>query len=404
MANNGPKLTFVGWLVILLFIAGCGYGAYVLLKAKPILPSGRPASPQASSTPNAPNVQPTGAAVEFGIAYGTEKKKWLQWAVEEYAKTPEGAKTKINLIPMGSVEGAMAILSDDTRIHVWSPASAAYKDVFVQEWQFKHGKTPIVREEPLALTPMVFVMWQERYDAFIAKYQKLDFQTLSQALKEPGGWDAIAGKPEWGVLKFSHTNPNQSNSGIVTLVLLAYDYAKKNAGLTLKDVLQPGFQTWMNGIENSVSGMSNSTGNLMRDMVLRGPSTYDVVFVYENVVIDYLKNAEGRWGSLRVAYPKANMWNENPYYVLDAPWISKEQRKAADQFADFLISEPIQREALKHGFRPGNPNVPIRFPESPFTVYADTGIQIDIGTVCEPPRAEVINNLLEIWQRGRSAR
>jgi len=54
---------------------------------------------------------------------------------------------------------------------------------------------------------------------------------------------------------------------------------------------------------------------------------------------------------------------------------------------------------LTHGFRPGNPAVPVRVPDSPFTQYQRFGLKIDLGTVCEPPRAEVINNLLAGWER-----
>ena len=43
------------------------------------------------------------------------------------------------------------------------------------------------------------------------------------------------------------------------------------------------------------------------------------VWLGKSTVKDYLKNAEGRWGSLRVVYPAENMWNDNPYYILDVP-------------------------------------------------------------------------------------
>jgi hypothetical protein len=55
------------------------------------------------------------------------------------------------------------------------------------------------------------------------------------------------------------------------------------------------------------------------------------------------------------------MWNDIPYYVLDAPWITAEQQAAADRFLDFLLYEPIQQTVLQHGFRPGNPAVPVKF-------------------------------------------
>jgi len=122
------------------------------------------------------------------------------------------------------------------------------------------------------------------------------------------------------------------------------------------------------------------------------------------VAIDYLGNAEGRWGKLRVIYPEYNAWNENPYYIIDAPWSSPDQRKAADKFLEFLLSEPIQKQALVHGFRPANTNVSIKFPESPFVKFASYGVQVDLQKICDPPSAEVVNNLLASWQRTQGNR
>src|SRR5258705_2193711 len=103
---------------------------------------------------------------EIGIAYGTEKKLWLEWAAKEFANSDAGRKVRVNLLPMGSLEGAQALLAGDQRVNVWSPASSLYKDSFVQDWTLKYSKAPIVKEESLALTPMVFIMWNERYEAF----------------------------------------------------------------------------------------------------------------------------------------------------------------------------------------------------------------------------------------------
>jgi ABC-type Fe3+ transport system substrate-binding protein len=346
----------------------------------------------------------SGDRVILGVAYGTEKQRWLEWAVREFASTPEGQRIQVDLIPFGSIEAAHAILDGDKRIAVWSPASTAYEDVFVQEWQTKFNTNPIVKKEALALTPMVFVIWEERYEAFVRKLQRVSFTTIAQALKEKGGWDAIAGKPEWGVFKFGHTNPNQSNSGLETLVLAAHQYQQKTRGLTMKDILDVDFQQWLEGMERGVTGMSNSTGNMMRDMVLKGPSSYDAVFVYESVAIDFLKNAEGRWGKIRIVYPEYNAWNESPYYILNAAWVGPAQRKAGEAFLDFLMSERVQKEALTHGFRPGDPKVPVKFANSPFVTYAPYGVQVDLQKICEPPKADVVTNLLASWQRMQTGR
>ncbi len=407
--DDAPGLTFLGKLVLLLFIGACGVGAWWLIAGNRGDTSGStPSSPKNStaSTPIDTSSPPeTGEQTEVRLAYGTEKKRWLTWAVEEFEKTSDGKKIEIDLIPMGSLEGARATIAGEDRIHVWSPASSAYRNVFVDEWQLKYGGgNPIAREETLALSPMVFVFWKERHDAFVAHYQEVNFNTIADALHEPGGWGTIAGKAEWGFFKFGHTNPNESNSGLLSLALMAHHFHDTTRPLAMADIVDPAFQQWLRKIEGSVSGLSNSTGNMMRDMVLKGPASFDAIFVYENVAIDYLKNAEGRWGSLQVVYPRINLWNDNPYYIIDADWTSKDERQAAQTFLDFLMSERVQQQSLVHGFRPGNPSIPIKEPESPFTLYAKYGLRIDLPAIAEPPASDAINNLLTGWQRIRSAR
>jgi ABC-type glycerol-3-phosphate transport system substrate-binding protein len=398
---DGPRLTALGKIFIFLFVALCVTGAYYFFQNNRSMSKSKA---PAGSGGMLDSLTGRGDAVELGIAYGTEKQRWLEWAVQEFAKTRDGKRIKVDLIPMGSLEGAHALLNGDQRIQVWSPASALYKDTFVQEWQVKYSTNPILKEEPLALTPMVFVMWDERYQAFAQKYKAVSFTTVGQALQEKGGWDSIAQKPDWGLFKFGHTHPNESNSGLMAIVLAAYSYQKKTRDLQLKDVVDVGFQNWLQGLERAVSGLSNSTGNMMKEMVLKGPSSYDALLVYESVTIDYLKNAEGRWGQLRVVYPEYNAWNDNPYYIIDAPWSSKEQKQAAETFLNFLLSEPIQKQSLVHGFRPANPSVPVKFADSPFVKYADYGIKVDLAKICEAPRGEVVNNLLQSWQRSQANR
>ena len=137
----------------------------------------------------------------------------------------------------------------------------------------------------------------------------------------------------------------------------------------------------------------------MREMVLRGPSQYDCILIYENLAIDYLEDARDRWGELHVDYPEPNMWNEHPYYILDVPWSDPAQRAAAAEYLKFLMSEPLQRRALEHGFRPGNPEVSLRFAESPLIRYARQGILIELPRMCEPPRADVVRSLLASYGR-----
>jgi Ca-activated chloride channel family protein len=231
------------------------------------------------------------------------------------------------------------------------------------------------------------------------------FDTVGRALSEEGGWGTIAGRPEWGRFKFSHTDAAQSNSGLMTLILMAHAHHRVTRRLTVADVSDPAFQKWVREFEACIPHLSHSTGALMEEMVKRGPGSYDGLFVYENLAIDYFKAAEGRWGKLRVAYPPQNMWSDNPYYVLDVPWSSASQRHAAEAFLHFLMSEPMQRQALAHGFRPGDVNIPVKgTPDSPFVRCADAGLKVELQDVVEPPGDDVIENLLQFWAKARAAK
>ena len=351
-----------------------------------------------------------GGLVEIGIAYSTEKRRWLEWAAQEFELSEAGRAVRINLVPVESQEGARAIVQGDQQLHVWAPASSIHREGFLREWRAKYADNPaakhdpIVKAETLALTPMVIVMWKSRYEAFTASAPDMSLRTLIAAMHTTNGWGTIALKPEWGRFKLGHTRPGQSNSGLMTLILLAHDYCEKTAALTNGDVVSSDFQEHLALFGRGVAPLANTTDELMKQMILRGPSVYDALLVYESVAIDYLKDAAGRWEELQVAYPKYNVWNDNPYYILETPWSTDAQRKLAETFLSFLMSEPVQLRTLAHGFRPGNPSVPVIGPGSPFEEYAKQGLQVELPEVCEPPSAEVIENLLQSWKRNAAPR
>jgi ABC-type Fe3+ transport system substrate-binding protein len=338
--------------------------------------------------------------VTLGVAYGTEKKKWLQWAVKEFAKTEAGKHITIDLIPMGSVEGAKAVLGQDQRIHVWSPASSLVEPLLSEPWEREHGTSPILSDAPLALTPMVYVMWEDRYQAFVGKYGELNWNTVGQALTEPTGWAAIAGKPEWGVFTFGHTKPTHSNSGLLSLVLMGYDYFDLMRGLKAEQVMEPGFIEWLEATEANMDTEQTSTGRLFTDMLRYGPSTLNGVMVYENLALSNLGTAEGRWGAIKVVYPKRTVWNENPFYILDVPWTSPEHQQAAKAFQSFLLAPETQRVARdEYLFRPANVDLPIVEPGSAFEKVKDV-VQIDVPAI-RRPKADVLTQLTQLWKRSQ---
>jgi len=389
--------------LLALVVAGLGRGLWGRSPRVPPAKSVRGVASAALAAGQPSPVEPD--PIEINIAYGTEKQQWLEEATAEFRKTDEGRGITVKLHPMGSMEGARAVLGGPGPIpfQVWSPASSAYRDSFEREWRTKHDNQPILKSENLALTPMVFVMWKSRREPFIKKYAKISFRTVAEAMHEEGGWGTLAHQSQWGRFNFGHTHPNRSNSGLLTLVLMAYEFFQKERNLSRADVAQPAFQQWLREFEQGIARpggtLTSSTGTLMREMVLRGPSEYDCLLVYENLAIEYLEEARDRWGELHVDYPEPNIWNEHPYYILDVPWSNPRQRAAAGEFLEFLMSDPIQRHALDHGFRPGNPSVSVRFAESPLIRNAKHGLRIDLPRMCQPPKNDALQELLASFRR-----
>lgn len=113
------KLTPLGKIAILLFLTGCLFGAfYLIFRGKGATATPSAAQPGTVAAKASPDGTDTGGPkVEIGIAYGTEKENWLRYAVRAFADTPEGKSIKINLIPMGSLEGALGRLERPGQAH-----------------------------------------------------------------------------------------------------------------------------------------------------------------------------------------------------------------------------------------------------------------------------------------------
>jgi ABC-type sulfate transport system substrate-binding protein len=235
---------------------------------------------------------------------------------------------------------------------------------------------------------------KSRHDEFAKKYETLNFSTLRAALTEPGGWNAIAQKPDWGRFTFAITRPSMGGSGLATLALMAFDFHGKDDGLTTADVESAAFMEWARGFERGFK-IDPNAAQAVNTIVLKGPSAYDGVVTYESLVLTELEDIEDRWGPAQLVYPAVNIWNETSYYVLDTPWNTAKSRRITDDFLQFLLSERAQKQLVLHGFRPANPRVKIHFDGSPFNALRERGVDSGIPITVEPA-TDVVAALMKV--------
>jgi len=337
------------------------------------------------------------------IVYGSEKQEWLQPLAAEYNqakhKTAEGSTIVIEIIPMGSVESADAIIQGTIQPTVWSPASDVYVPVANDEWRRSHASdlTP-ASFNYLVLSPVVIAMWKPMAEVLGWPDTPLGFADIAELATSDEGWAAF-GYPEWGGFKFGHTHPNYSNSGLVSIIAQTYAGAGKQRDLTMDDLNDPEVQAFVADVQSSIIHYGTSTGFFAERMFERGPSYLSAAVMYENLIVaQEAKRLSGASSQLPVVaiYPKeGTFWSNHPYIVLNAPWVTDEQRSAAQDFEKFLLDRPQQSRAIELGFRPADPAIPLTSP-----LDAQHGVDINQPqTVLEVPSGEVTAGVQALWKQ-----
>ncbi len=296
---------------------------------------------------------------------------------------------------------------------IWSPASSAWGAI-VDQRRTEAGDGAIAGEgTPFMLTPLVIAMPEPMAEALGYPDEPIGFSDIFELSTSGEGWAAF-GHPEWGPFRLGKTNPNFSTSGLSALIAQSYAATGKTEGLTTEDLAQQEVVDFATGVESAVVHYGDTTltflNNLYRaDQRGNALSYASAVAVEEKSVIDYNRgNPDGvlQPGEeprpprvpLVAIYPEeGTLYSDNPFFVLDAEWVSDAEREAAGLFGEFVQEADNQERVLEYGFRPGNPEVAIGSP-----VTTDNGVDPDQPqTLLEVPEPPVMIELLDRWDEQR---
>ncbi len=343
--------------------------------------------------------------VTISVVYGSEKTEWLDPLIKQFNdaknKTQAGKIILIEGKAMGSIESVRGIIDGTLQPVVWSPASSVYIPVANAEWKKTHADD-LVSGTPkdLVLSPVVIAMWRPMAQALGWPAKTLGWSDIAQLSTSADGWKTF-NHPEWGPFKFGHTHPAYSNSGIVSIIAETYAGLNKQRGLTEADLQSPELMNFMSNVESSVIHYGTSTGFFADRMFGNGPSYLSAAVMYENLIVaQETKRLSGQSAQIPVVaiYPKeGTFWSNHPYVVLNAPWVTADQKDAAGIFEAFLLDKPQQLKALELGFRPADPSIPITTP-----VDAQHGADpTQPKTILEIPSATVIDGIQNLWRKAK---
>ena len=307
---------------------------------------------------------------------------------------------------------------------VWSPASSAWGAILNEQLRTS-GAPPMANvaaggtspdaAKPFQLTPLVIAMPRPMAEALGWPQTPIGYGDILKLAQDPAGWGG-KGHPEWGPFRLGKTNPNFSTSALSATIAQYYAATGKTRDLSAEDLARPAVDAFARGVESSVVHYGDITltflNNWYRNDARGTALTYaSAVAVEEKSVIDYNRgNPDGILDPgeqprppripLVAIYPKeGTLFSDNPFIILDAPWVSAPAKAAARLFERFVLEPENQRRVVQFGFRPGNPSVPAADPISRVN-GVDPDQPQNVLAVPDPP---VLVRILQLWGEQRKA-
>jgi Ca-activated chloride channel family protein len=354
-----------------------------------------------SSDSNGTTPVPEGS-VAIDFASSNTKENWINAVVEQFNQEAytiaSGKPVFVRASHVTSGGSQSAILDGTIQPTVWSPGDSSWVDTANEVWRDRNG-TLLVPDPctPTVLAPIGFAMWRPMAEALGWPDSPISWDTLVELSANPEGWASV-GHPEWGTFKFGHTHPDYSNVGLLIMTALAYSETAATGEPTPDDVYADEVVQAFERVELNTYHYGIQSRNLIALMRARGPEYLHAVTTSEAETLK--TNAEYgdqlRFPLVFVFPAHGTFWSEQPYCVLNAEWVTEEQREAAALFLDYLLDSNQQQLAIDNFLRPIDERIPLRAP-----LALDNGTDPRVTTETVPalasPSAGIANAVIDVF-------
>jgi Ca-activated chloride channel homolog len=393
----GTVVSLAGMAVFLLIIFGRNLACWAVPALAMCDPEPSPTSPAETQAPPVP----TGAVQVYMFSANT-KENWINTVVAAFnaaqVKTSFGNAIFVTVKHGTSGGSQLAILGGTEQPQAWSPGDQSWVDGANEVWQQRHGQ-PLVPDacRPTVFAPIGFAMWRPMAEAMGWPDQPIGWSELVALAADPRGW-AHYGHPEWGQFQFGHTNPVYSNAGMLVMTALAHDILRHVAPLSPDQVFRPEVVEAFRNIEQHTYHYGEQSRDLIRLMITRGPAYLHAINTTEAETLKTnIERASELPFPLAFIFPaNGTYWTEQPYCVLDAEWVTEEQKEAARIFGEYLLHTDQQRLTVENYLRPVEPGATLACP-----LCLEQGTDPRVATADVPalasPSADVAQAVKELW-------
>ena len=302
------------------------------------------------------------------------------------------------------VEGLAALSGDvQTKIvegklkpHAWSPASSLWGTLL----NYAADRSYVADDNPsLATSPVVIAMWEPLARALGWPDKPIGFADILELATTKSDW-AKLGKPTFGKFKLGHTNPDFSTSGLSFVTAQYYTAAGKREGLTVEDVQRPDIRKKVRAIEQSIVHYGDSGSFFREQLDANGPGYASAVAMEETTLIEFNQGRDPDELKLAAIYPAEGTYmSDNPYMLLDAPWMTAAHRTAGEELGRWLQEKLTPQFVAKFRYRSGEPGAT---PLAPVT-RANGTLPDQPKRLLSLPEPKVLAEIKRAWHDDRKA-
>jgi Ca-activated chloride channel homolog len=344
-----------------------------------------------SSGSNADGPKAPADAVRLSFAYSPEKEKLLGPLIREFNREDGEAFVEGDVVASGEAQSKIA----DGRLEpvIWSPASSLWGRLL----NFDADRPLAPDDNPsIVRTPLVIAMWEPFAKALGWPREPIGFEQVISLARSNQGF-AEFGHPEFGRFKLVHTNPDFSTSGLSAVVAEYYAATGKKEGLTEADVRSSKARRIVRDIERSIVHYGDTTLFIADQMRANGPGYASAVAMEEVTLLDFNKRRGSQPRLVALYPPEGTFYSDNPFIVLNAPWVNSAQRKGAQRFGKFLAERISPEVAARSGFRPADLD---QEPVAPVT--KQNGVDpAQPQRVLGLPEPRVLDRIKQTWRQDR---
>ncbi len=346
------QATAVGVALLLVFMSAVGFVAQRFTQRPSVGPtrSQDAAEERMSNDVSTPAAAP--ARVELSVAGPVDALN----AVRDVAGHAVHLNLALRSVPAEADQVIHSVMLGDRNltVHAWLVDHAIDRERLDAAWRRTHAASLFAASHVLAWTPLVFATTKERIHGYRTDEIAHSIDGLLKLEADPPAErvpDADGSVKRRRALHLRLPHPATSKTGRLALWQMACELQAVPGAPAAEEFRSPAYRGLLNRAASAWLADPAPAAKSPLDELFAADARFDFTMVDERTVLEKVRDDARAGDALRIVYPQACVGRELTLCVLDAPWVSAEQRAAAGRLAEYLLSPESQRKLFAAGWR-----------------------------------------------------